>query len=132
MRKNLLGTIAEISTHPRNFPKFASVVMLTSGLIGLGIMRLVDNKREATFRQNDDFEQPSGKPMSQDESLVRAMIENAKNSTPRENIENAVTAHSNFMIPFHGEQDTKLFTRIKGKSKDILKKAYGDSTDDTK
>jgi uncharacterized membrane protein YebE (DUF533 family) len=119
MRKNLLGTIAEILTHPRNFPKFASVVMLTSGMIGFGVMKVVANKREGNVRQHDNLEQLHDRPMSQDESLVRAMIENAKSSTPMENLENAVTAQNNFMIPFHGEQDTKLFTRIKGKSKEI-------------
>jgi hypothetical protein len=131
MRKNLLGTIAEISTHPRNFPKFASAVMLTSGLIGLAVMKVVDNKREANLRQHEDLEQHHDGTMSHDESLVRAMIENAKASTPLENLENAVTAQNNFMIPFHGDQDTKLFKRIEGKNKEI-RKASGEWNKDSK
>jgi len=36
--------------------------------------------------------------MSHNESVVRAMIENAKASTPTENLENAAMAQQNFML----------------------------------
>jgi hypothetical protein len=42
--------------------------------------------------------QETKKSMSQNESVVRAMIENAKASTPTENLENAAMAQQNFML----------------------------------
>jgi|AntRauTorckE5430_2_1112549.scaffolds.fasta_scaffold14581_2 GMP synthase-like glutamine amidotransferase len=42
--------------------------------------------------------QETKKSMSHNESVVRAMIENAKASTPTENLENAAMAQQNFML----------------------------------
>eukprot|EP00566_Odontella_aurita_P035458 CAMPEP_0113547166 /NCGR_PEP_ID=MMETSP0015_2-20120614/12208_1 /TAXON_ID=2838 /ORGANISM="Odontella" /LENGTH=83 /DNA_ID=CAMNT_0000447697 /DNA_START=520 /DNA_END=771 /DNA_ORIENTATION=+ /assembly_acc=CAM_ASM_000160 len=41
--------------------------------------------------------------MSRDEAVVRAMVENARNSTWRENLENAASAQERFALP--GRED---------------------------
>lgn len=68
------------------------------------------------------------KVMSQDETLVRAMVENAKSSTPRENLENAAMAQKNFMlIPFdqsvvgNEKNDRYFLQQIARKSEEIRK-----------
>ncbi len=66
--------------------------------------------------------------MSEDESIVRAMIENAKSSSPLENLENAAMAQKNFMlIPFddtvtNEKRDKKFIERILHRSKEIREK----------
>ena len=63
--------------------------------------------------------------MSQDERLVRAMIENAKSSTMKENLENAAIAQNAFMlIPFDESvtndiKNQKLIQRIVQRSNNI-------------
>ena len=63
--------------------------------------------------------------ISEDETLVRAMVENAKSLSPRENLENAVMAQKNFMlIPFdqsvgNGSRDRKFIDVIARRSEDI-------------
>ena len=63
--------------------------------------------------------------MSQDESLVRAMIENAKSSSARENLENAAMAQKNFMlIPFDQsvtdeKEDQKFLQQIAQRGEEI-------------
>lgn len=63
--------------------------------------------------------------MSQDELLVRAMIENAKSSTMKENLENAAMAQKNFMlIPFdqsvaNDKKDQTFIQKIVKRSDEI-------------
>jgi len=69
--------------------------------------------------------QETKKSMSQNESLVRAMVENAKASSPTENLENAAMAQKNFMLVqvdksiAEGKQDQDFLLRIAKRSNDI-------------
>lgn len=73
----------------------------------------------------DDTKNKSSRSISEDEYLVRAMIENAKASSTRENLENAALAQKNFMlIPFdqsvgNGSKDRQFLQRIGRKIDDI-------------
>lgn len=63
--------------------------------------------------------------MSHNESLVRAMIENAKSSSPRENLENAAMAQKNFMLVqfdksvSDGNKDKEFLQQLAKRSKEI-------------
>ena len=74
--------------------------------------------------------------MSQDELLLRAMIENAKSSTMKENLENAAMAQKNFMmIPFdqsvtNDSQDQKFIQKIVKRSDEIRDAKSGNRKDE--
>ena len=63
--------------------------------------------------------------MSHNESLVRAMIENAKSSSPRENLENAAMAQKNFMLVqfdksvAEGNKDKEFLQQLAKRSEEI-------------
>ena len=61
------------------------------------------------------------KPISVDEARLRAMIENAKNSTWKENLDNAAAAHTNFMLPGRNNEIPQFMANIEKKSQEILK-----------
>ena len=68
------------------------------------------------------------KDMSENEAVIRAMVENAKSSTMMENLENAAMAQKNFvMVPF-GEsvteerKDQEFMQKIVQRSEEIKKK----------
>lgn len=46
--------------------------------------------------------------MSQDEYLLRAMIDTAKNSTAKENLENAAMAQKNFILGQFDKSDSHI------------------------
>lgn len=116
MRTTFIKTVVDISLHPRNFTKFASVVMMASGLIGIGIMKAVEKKRGSSMKEMDLLD-VNDSAVVQDVSLVQAMIDNAKTSTTRENLEIAFMAQNNFVIPQHpGEKEKIYIARLKEKS----------------
>mmetsp|Transcript_8469 Transcript_8469/g.12707 ORF Transcript_8469/g.12707 Transcript_8469/m.12707 type:complete len:151 (+) Transcript_8469:75-527(+) len=118
-------TFSSLTSNPKHFPKVATVVLLSSGLIGLGLMEIVTTKRENNFQNVYRGETNNDERMSEDESIVRAMIENAKSSSPLENLENAAMAQKNFMlIPFddkvtNEKRDRKFIEKISHRSKEI-------------
>lgn len=67
----------------------------------------------------------SANEMSQNESLVRAMVENAKSSSVKENLENVVMAQRNFMlVPFvksnaEEERERHVMNKIIKRSNEI-------------
>lgn len=77
------------------------------------------------YANHEDSSSNSNAEMSDDESLVRAMIENAKSSSPRENLEIAAMAQKNFMlIPFdqsssNEKKDRQFLERIDRRSREI-------------
>lgn len=68
------------------------------------------------------------KDMSENEAVIRAMVENAKSSTMMENLENAAMAQKNFvMVPFDESvteemKDQEFMQRIVQRSEEIKKK----------
>mmetsp|Transcript_274 Transcript_274/g.370 ORF Transcript_274/g.370 Transcript_274/m.370 type:complete len:188 (-) Transcript_274:134-697(-) len=123
---------ASAASNPKQFPKVALSVILSSTLLGYGLMQLITTKQEDNMKQlhtsmppsspssiqeynnnttattieyhhaQQQHQSPDKKKrniMSNDELLVRAMVENAKSSTMKENLENAYLAHKNFMLP---------------------------------
>ena len=59
--------------------------------------------------------------MSAEEARLRAMVENAKESTWKENLDNAAAAHANFMLPGRSNGMPDFMANIDRKSQEILK-----------
>ena len=66
----------------------------------------------------DEYE--ARRSMSKNEAMVAAMLENARNSSWRENFDNAVEAHEHFML---GSQGSELVGRISERSNDLMNKS---------
>jgi hypothetical protein len=96
-----------------------------SVLVGVVLWNILDTPQtNSTIHDMHKQHHSSGKrqPMSIEEARLRAMIENAKDSTWRENLDNAVSAHNNFMLPGRGNQMEPEFLRnIDERSTRILK-----------
>ena len=83
----------------QNFTKFAAGTVVASGLAGWACLSFVEQLNpDATADPNHRDARNAGE-MSRDETLVRAMIQNAKESTWRENLSNAVMAQERFVLP---------------------------------
>ena len=54
--------------------------------------------------------------MSKNEIMISAMIENAKSSTWRENLDNAFEAQEHFMLGSHDRQEPKFLKRLRERS----------------
>lgn len=74
----------------------------------------------------ESFQESNRHEMTKDQSIVHAMIENAKSSSPRENLENAAMAQNNFMLlpldqSVSETRDRQYLTRIAQRSEEIRK-----------
>jgi hypothetical protein len=66
--------------------------------------------------------------LSHNEAMLAAMLENARNSSWRENLDNAVEAHEHFMLGSESRDYPKeLVGRIRERCDDIMKKSEEDS-----
>ncbi len=72
--------------------------------------------------------------MTHNEALVRAMVENAKSLSPKENLENAAMAQKNFMlVPFdesvaRGAKDVKFLRNIAKRGEEIRNRSERDAS----
>mmetsp|Transcript_13092 Transcript_13092/g.24607 ORF Transcript_13092/g.24607 Transcript_13092/m.24607 type:complete len:149 (+) Transcript_13092:93-539(+) len=123
-RKHTNSFMATLS-NPES-PKTAVIVLIFSTVAGMGCMYITERRREkyyegATLNDNTSSETE----ISQNESLVRAMVENAKSSSPRENLENMAMAQKNFMlVPFvksnaDEERERNIINKIIKRSEEI-------------
>jgi hypothetical protein len=61
------------------------------------------------------------KLMSQDEARLRAMIEHAKESNWKENLDNAVQAQEHFMLPGRSGAQPKFADKIDDRSQEMIR-----------
>jgi len=59
--------------------------------------------------------------MSEQEALVRAMVQNALESTPQENLQNAVEANTRFMLPGQPAPRPAFLDKVEANGKQIRK-----------
>lgn len=122
INSNFLG-FSEAASNPKTFPKVALAVVVSSSVLGFGLLQIVDRKREANMKMV--YSDGNEETMSHNESLVRAMIENAKSSSPRENLENAAMAQKNFMLVqfdksvAEGNKDKEFLQQLAKRSEEI-------------
>lgn len=105
------------TTNNAKFAKFAIATVAASSALGWMALQLVQS---APPSNNND----KNSKMSQDEAMVRAMIQNAQSSTWQENVENAVMAQERFVLPGRGNsQDQERFLQdISKKRNEIMRK----------
>lgn len=97
-RLNSLHVRLRVQSSGTNFAKFAAATFGAS--LGLGYACLLYVERmnpNATVDVNNN--PTSDAPPSRDEALVRAMIQNAKESSWQENLSNAIMAQERFVLP---------------------------------
>ena len=82
-----------------NFPKFVVGTSLATGLACYVCFRFAENRNPSSLRSSGGDANSPSRAMSGDEALVRAMIENAKESSWQENLANALDAHERFVLP---------------------------------
>lgn len=124
-----MNSFASAAKNPKQFPKMVVAVTLASGLVGFAVMQIVDHKRERNIQKFSKADQGGSneikKEMSHNQSLVLAMVENAKSSSLSENLENAAIAQKNFMVvPFDksvadDEQDQEFLQKLARKGEEI-------------
>lgn len=100
-RKPLSSFVRAVS-NPDLFPKTAATVVVLSTMLGVLCMQFTEKSRQKNIpiisSENPYGDNEHQKVMSHNESLVRAMVENAKTSSLRENLENAAMAQKHFML----------------------------------
>lgn len=82
-----------------NFPKFVVGTSLATGLACYVCFLFAENRNPSSLRSSGGDANSPSRAMSGDEALVRAMIENAKESSWQENLANALDAHERFVLP---------------------------------
>mmetsp|Transcript_9033 Transcript_9033/g.12816 ORF Transcript_9033/g.12816 Transcript_9033/m.12816 type:complete len:159 (-) Transcript_9033:1242-1718(-) len=121
LRKMSVSKIAVLSKD--NFPKFVATTISTCVLVGYGCYSYIESldkstERHATVRREHPHE------LTQDEAVLRAMIENARESTWEQNLSNALHAHERFVLPGHkdNEEDPKYVKQILERSDELMDK----------
>ena len=108
-------------THPKSLG-----LSLLGGttLMSIILFKIIDDGHEdynyAKKRNND----PNHTKMTMDGARLIAMLENAKESSSKENVENAVNAQEQFMLPGRHRNVPKFMDKIDRRSLEILKKQH--------
>jgi len=102
-------------THPGSL---TMALLGGSTLAGLVLFKIIDGGHDYDYKRN-----PKQK-MSLDEARVIAMLENAKESSWQENIENAVDAQEQFMLPGRRREEPKFMDKIELRSMEILRNQH--------
>lgn len=107
----------------KNFSKVIVASLAGTGLLGLLSFQVVDGRMQASQQHNANGSgDAENREISRDEALVRAMIENAKDSSWKENLNNAVQAHERFMLPGRPTEEPEFLDKVAKKSEKILEK----------
>ena len=86
--------------------------------MGVFLFNIIDGGNDNHHKRN-----PTHK-MSLDEARLIAMLENAKESSWRENLENAVGAQEQFMLPGRQRKEPEFMDRIERRSIEILRNQH--------
>jgi hypothetical protein len=114
-------------THPKSLG-----ISLLGGttLMSIILFKIIDDGHEdynyAKKRSND----PNQTKMTMDEARLIAMLENAKESSSKENVENAVNAQEQFMLPGRHRNVPKFMDKIDLRSLEILQNQHNKIDDD--
>jgi hypothetical protein len=91
-----------------------------SAFAGWTLLTIIENRQQNESHIEAHIE--ARKTMSHEQARLRAMIENAKESTWQENLENAAKAQANFMLPGRSKEVPDFMANIEQRSMDIMKK----------
>jgi hypothetical protein len=102
-------------THPKSM---AMALIGGSTFVGVVLFRIIDDGNDS------DYKRDSKQKMSLDEARLIAMLENAKESSWRENVETAVDAQERFMLPGRQRIESKFMNKIEQRSIEILQNQH--------
>ncbi|VEU44663.1 unnamed protein product [Pseudo-nitzschia multistriata] len=103
-------------THPKSL---AMAILGGSTVAGVVLFRIIDGNDGVRGVEN-----LHARKMSLEEARLIAMVENARESSWRENIENAVNAQEQFMLPGRRQQGknlNSLMEKIDKRSQEIIR-----------
>ena len=86
--------------------------------MGVVLFRIIDGGNESDYKRNPD------QKMSLGEARLIAMLENAKESSWQENVENAIDAQEQFMLPGRNRKEPKFMDKIEQRSMQILRNQH--------
>jgi len=107
--------LRRLDTHP-----MTTTCLTVGGFAAAGIVTW--NVLE--FLEGPPAVDPKKQPMTLEEARLRAMIENAQSSDWRENLDNAVTAQEQFMLPGRPHEKPKFMEEIDRRSLEIMKEQH--------
>lgn len=81
------------------------------------VVRRMPSMDENGVQQYDDF---SNRDMSQEEALLRGMVQNALESSPQENLRNAMEANARFMLPGRPAERPAFLSKVEANGRQIL------------
>lgn len=91
--------LRRLDTHPLTVSAVTVTGFTATGLISWTLLEWIDDYRHGNDNNDELFHASGGKKMSLEEARLRAMIENAQESSWQENLDNAATAQERFMLP---------------------------------
>jgi len=81
------------------------------------VLRRMPSLDENGLQQYDDI---SKRDMSQQEALLRGMVQNALESSPRENLQNAMDANERFMLPGRPAERPAFLNKVEANGRKIM------------
>eukprot|EP00534_Pseudo-nitzschia_fraudulenta_P010905 CAMPEP_0201216658 /NCGR_PEP_ID=MMETSP0851-20130426/189637_1 /ASSEMBLY_ACC=CAM_ASM_000631 /TAXON_ID=183588 /ORGANISM="Pseudo-nitzschia fraudulenta, Strain WWA7" /LENGTH=142 /DNA_ID=CAMNT_0047506245 /DNA_START=55 /DNA_END=483 /DNA_ORIENTATION=+ len=113
--------------YAQTHPKSLTMGMLGgSTLVGVVLFGIIDDGDDNSYKRD-----PQQK-MSMEEARLIAMLENAKESSWRENVENAIDAQEQFMLPGRQRKEPKFMDRIEQRSTEILRNQHNSIDEEEK
>lgn len=106
-----LSFLRYAQTHPKTL---TTALLGGTTIVGIVLFKIIDDDDAAYMRD------PKQK-MSIEEAQLIAMLENAKDSSWQDNLENAVSAHEQFMLPGRNRDTPKFMDQIDRRSLEIMK-----------
>ncbi|KAL7475986.1 hypothetical protein ACHAW6_001877 [Cyclotella cf. meneghiniana] len=110
--------------YAENNPKGSTAAMLAATTLTLAVFVVAIDARDERAARRLSKLTSSPPPLTPHEAKVSAMIENARKSTWRENLDNAADAHQRFVLPDHDiDQDGELpqyVKRIDERSQELM------------
>lgn len=100
-------------THPATLTAAILGGSIVSGVVAFKILD-----------DGEDYKRDPKQKMSMEEARLIAMLENAKQSSWKENLENAVDAQEQFMLPGRQRDVPDFMSRIDERSQEILKNQH--------
>ena len=101
--------------YAQTHPKSMTVGLISgSALVGVVLFRIIDGGNE------NDYKRDPNQKMTLGEARLIAMLENAKESSWQENVENAIDAQEQFMLPGRNRKEPRFMDKIEQRSIEIL------------
>lgn len=109
-------------THPMSL---SMALLGGSTLVGVVLFQIIDSGHDYGYKRD-----PKQK-MTLDEARLIAMLENAKESSFKDNLENAYHAQEQFVLPGRQRKEPKFMDKIEQRSKEIIQNQH-DKLDEEK